>query len=154
MVYFKGIFGSSFHEFSPLSFFFILGKIFLMDPKKKHPSPLFIFILPHPTKHTLKKFLFLFSFQSFPSIIFHLQTNTPLRHPSWQLDLLTQAKLEIQIDKPRAWPLPYHTRFYYGHTLLYTFYYLHINPHLILNPITTYHVSKFLFMNNSFSSLL
>ena len=39
----------------------------------------FIFFPPHPTKHTLKKFSFLFSFQSFPSTLFYLQINTPYR---------------------------------------------------------------------------
>ena len=38
----------------------------------------FIFFPPHTTKHTSKKFLFPFFLQSFPSTLFHLQTNTPL----------------------------------------------------------------------------
>ena len=37
----------------------------------------FIFLPLHPTKHTLKKFSFSFSLQSFSSTVFHLQTNTP-----------------------------------------------------------------------------
>ena len=38
-------------------------------------TPPFIFLPPHPTKYTPKKFSFPFSLQSFPSILFHLQTN-------------------------------------------------------------------------------
>ena len=36
-----------------------------------------IFLPPHPTKHTSKKFFFPFSLKSFSSTLFHLQTNTP-----------------------------------------------------------------------------
>ena len=36
-----------------------------------------IFLPPHPTKHTPKKFFFPFSLKSFSSTLFHLQTNTP-----------------------------------------------------------------------------
>ena len=43
--------------------------------------PPFIFLPFHPTKHTLKKFSFPFSLWSFPSTLFHLQTNTPLIMP-------------------------------------------------------------------------
>ena len=41
-------------------------------------APPFIFLPPHPTKYTPKKFSFPFSLKSFSSILFHLQTNTPL----------------------------------------------------------------------------
>ena len=39
--------------------------------------PPFIFIPSYPAKHTPKRFFFPFSLQSFPSTLFHLQTNTP-----------------------------------------------------------------------------
>ena len=42
-------------------------------------TPPFIFLSSYPIKHTPKKFFFPFSFQNFPSTMFHLQTNTPLR---------------------------------------------------------------------------
>ena len=42
----------------------------------------FIFLPPHLTKHNLEKFSFPFSLQSFPSTIFHLQTNTPQKFTS------------------------------------------------------------------------
>ena len=37
----------------------------------------FIFLPSHPTKYTPKNISFLFSLQSFPFTLFHLQTNTP-----------------------------------------------------------------------------
>ena len=40
-------------------------------------ASLFIFLSSYPTKHISKKFLFPFSFQSFPLTLFHIQTNTP-----------------------------------------------------------------------------
>ena len=72
---FKGIFGSS---FSLLVFSQFWGENFLVGTGRKHMGPPFIFLSPHSTKHTLKKFLFLFFFQSFLFTLFHLQTNTPL----------------------------------------------------------------------------
>ena len=48
----------------------------------------FIFFPFHQTKHTPKKFSFLFSLQSFSSTLFHLQTNTPLRTLSIIANLL------------------------------------------------------------------
>ena len=41
-------------------------------------APLFIFLHSYPLKHTPKKIYSLFSFQNFPSTLFHLQTNTAL----------------------------------------------------------------------------
>ena len=75
----RGIFRNLFHEhplpvFS-LCFLPMLGRKLFGRPKEK---TLFIFLLPHPTKHTLKKFSFLFSLQSFPFTLFHLYTNTLL----------------------------------------------------------------------------
>ena len=64
--------------FLPLVFSPFWGEKFLVGPGRKHPSPPFIFLSPHPTKHTPKNFFFPFSFQNFPSNLFHLQTNTPL----------------------------------------------------------------------------
>ena len=72
-VNFKGIFGSSFHEFS-LHFG---EKTFWWAKRENICAPLFIFLPFYLTKHTLKKFSFLFSLQSFSSSLFHLQTNTP-----------------------------------------------------------------------------
>ena len=74
----KSIFGSSFHEFFPPSFLSILEKTFWWARGENTEVSLFIFLPPHPTKHNLKKFLFLFSLQSFSSTLCHLQTNTPL----------------------------------------------------------------------------
>ena len=68
-VNFKGIFGSSFHKLSSLSFLSIL--------KRKHLGLTIYFPSSHLTKHTLKKFYFLFSLLSFSFTLFHLQTNTP-----------------------------------------------------------------------------
>ena len=56
---FKGIFGSS---FSLLVFSQFWGENFLVGTGRKHMGPPFIFLSPHSTKHTLKKFLFLFFF--------------------------------------------------------------------------------------------
>ena len=39
----------------------------------------FIFLLLHLTKHTSKKFFFLFSLQNFPFTLFYFQTNTSLK---------------------------------------------------------------------------
>ena len=49
----------------------------LMGPGRKHLDPTIYFPSSLLTKHTSKKFSFLFSLQSFPSTLFHLQTNTP-----------------------------------------------------------------------------
>ena len=75
----KSIFGSSFHEFFPPTFLSLLGRKHFggLGGENTQVSP-FIFLPPHPTKHNLKKFLFLFSLQSFSSTLCHLQTNTPL----------------------------------------------------------------------------
>ena len=56
------------------------GENLFLSLERKHLSPSFIFFPLHPTKYTLKKFSFSFSFkvQSFSSTLFHLQTNTPL----------------------------------------------------------------------------
>ena len=74
----RGIFENSFHEFSPLSFLPILGRTFWEIQGKNTYALPFIFLPPYPTKHTPKKFFFPFFLQSFSSILFHLQTNTPL----------------------------------------------------------------------------
>ena len=49
----------------------------MVSSGRKQLSPPFIFLPSHPTKHTLKKISFTFSFQSFLSTLFHFQTNTP-----------------------------------------------------------------------------
>ena len=56
-----------------------LGENFLVGPRRKHPGPTIYFPSFPPNQTHSKKFSFLFSLQSFPSILFHLQTNTPLR---------------------------------------------------------------------------
>ena len=77
-VNFKGIFGSSFHEFLPLSFLSILERKLFGRPGEKTPKPHHLFSFLPTQPNTLKKIiLFLFSLQSFPSSLFHLQTNTP-----------------------------------------------------------------------------
>ena len=48
----------------------------LMGPGRKHLDPTIYFPSSLLTKHTSKKFSFLFSLQSFPSTLFYLQTNT------------------------------------------------------------------------------
>ena len=53
-------------------------KTFQWVQRENNQAPPFIFLPPHPAKHTPKKFSFPFSLQSFLSILFHLQTNTPL----------------------------------------------------------------------------
>ena len=56
-------------------------KTFWWTQRENTSIPPFIFLPFHPTKHSLKKFSFPFSLQSFPSTLFHLQTNTPLIMP-------------------------------------------------------------------------
>ena len=63
---------------SPLNFFFTFGRKHFGRPRRKHLGSTIYFLSPHPTKHTPKKFSFLFSHQNFLSTLFHLQTNTPL----------------------------------------------------------------------------
>ena len=63
---------------SPLNFFFTFGRKHFGRLRRKHLGSTIYFLSPHPTKHTPKKFSFLFSHQNFLSTLFHLQTNTPL----------------------------------------------------------------------------
>ena len=58
--------------------FSYFGENFLVGWEENTYVPPFIFFPPYTTKHTPKKFLFPFFLQNFPSILFHLQTNTPL----------------------------------------------------------------------------
>ena len=53
-------------------------KIFWWARGENTWAPLFIFLHSYPLKHTPKKISSLFSFQNFPSTLFHLQTNTAL----------------------------------------------------------------------------
>ena len=64
-----------FHQLSSLIF---SPKFFPDFGEKTFCGAPFIFLPPRPTKHTLKKFYFPFPLQSYPSTLFHLQTNTPL----------------------------------------------------------------------------
>ena len=73
------------HNFSlQFSLHFGKKKLFGM-PKEKISRPRHLF--SHPTKYIPKKFPFPFSLQSFPSTIFHLLTNTPLRNEKRSLPL-------------------------------------------------------------------
>ena len=63
---------------SLLNFFFTLGRKHFGRSRRKHLGSTIYFLSPHPTKHTPKKFSFLFSHQNFLSTLFHLQTNTLL----------------------------------------------------------------------------
>ena len=66
-------------KFIPTQFFLHFeNKTFWWAWRENTWTPSFIFLPLYPTKHTLKKFSFLFSFQSFPSTLFYLQTNTAL----------------------------------------------------------------------------
>ena len=55
-------------------------KTFWWVREENTQAPPFTFLPLHRTKHTSKKFSFPFSLQSFPSTLFHLQTNTPIKH--------------------------------------------------------------------------
>ena len=57
-------------------FFHFKEKTFWWVPEENTWVPSFIFLPPYPTKHTPKKFSFLFYLQSIPFTLFHLQTNT------------------------------------------------------------------------------
>ena len=49
---------------------------FLVGPRRKHLCPTIYFPSSPPNQTQSKKFSFLFSFESFSSILFHFQTNT------------------------------------------------------------------------------
>ena len=69
----RGIFGSSFHELSPLSFLPILGKELFGEPREKIPEPYHLFSFISTQPNILKKsFSSHFCLQSFPSTLFHL----------------------------------------------------------------------------------
>ena len=63
-------------HFLPSVFSPFCDEKFLVGPGRKHPSPPFIFLSPHSTKHILKKFLFLFFF---PKFFIHL-VSPPNKH--------------------------------------------------------------------------
>ena len=66
-------------KFTPTQFSLYFGeKIFWWAQGENTWAPPFIFLPSYPTKHTPKRFSFLFSLQNFPSTLFYLQTNTPL----------------------------------------------------------------------------
>ena len=66
------------HIFSFQFSFHFRKKTFCCTQRENIRTPSFIFLLLHLTKHTSKKFFFLFSLQSFPFILFHFQINTLL----------------------------------------------------------------------------
>ena len=69
--------------FSIVFFFLFWWEKFWWACRENTQAPPSIFFSPHQNKHTLKKFFFLVSFQSFPSTLFYLQTNTLLGFHLW-----------------------------------------------------------------------
>ena len=61
-----------------LVFFPFWRENILVGLGRKHLNSTIYFLPPYPTKHILKKFFFLFSFQIFLSTLFYLKTNTLL----------------------------------------------------------------------------
>ena len=79
--------GTRYEHFCPLSslifsFQFSLHfgeNTFVVDLGKKHLGPTIYFPSSPPNQIHSKKIFFPFSLQNFPSTLFHLQTNTPLK---------------------------------------------------------------------------
>ena len=62
-------------------------------------APLFIFLPPYSTKYIFKKFIFSFSFHSFPSIIFYLKKKT------------RSKGLKIKCSRHKGLMMPLHRRY-------------------------------------------
>ena len=79
--------GTRYEHFCPLSslifsfqFSLHFGETtFVVDLGKKHLGPTIYFPSSPPNQIHSKKIFFPFSLQNFPSTLFHLQTNTPLK---------------------------------------------------------------------------
>ena len=65
-------------HFLPSVFSPFWGENILVGPRRKNPDPTIYFPSSPPNQIHSKKFSFSFSLQSFPSTLFHLQTNTSL----------------------------------------------------------------------------